>query len=67
MNRRRSRSPFSPWSRGPEVADILACDDEQKLRDWTHAETGAPALGARPPGFEMGNQGAVRDAARPRR
>jgi nitrite reductase (cytochrome c-552) len=46
-----------PWSKGLKVDDILAYYDEVKFKDWTHAETGAPALKAQHPEFEMWNQG----------
>jgi len=46
-----------PWSKGLKVDDILAYYDEVKFKDWTHADTGAPALKAQHPEFEMWNQG----------
>ena len=46
-----------PWSKGLQVDNILAYYDEVKFKDWTHAETGAPALKAQHPEFEMWNQG----------
>jgi nitrite reductase (cytochrome c-552) len=46
-----------PWSRGLKVDDILAYYDEQKFKDWTHKESGAPVLKAQHPEFEMWNQG----------
>ena len=46
-----------PWSKGLKVDDILAYYDEVKFKDWTHAESGAPALKAQHPEFEMWNQG----------
>lgn len=46
-----------PWSKGLKVEDILAYYDEAKFRDWTHKDTGAPALKAQHPEFEMWNQG----------
>jgi nitrite reductase (cytochrome c-552) len=39
------------------VEQMLAYYDEQKFRDWTHAETGAPTLKAQHPEFELWNQG----------
>jgi nitrite reductase (cytochrome c-552) len=39
------------------VENILAFYDEQKFKDWEHAETGAPVLKAQHPEFEMWNQG----------
>jgi nitrite reductase (cytochrome c-552) len=46
-----------PWNRGLKVEDIEAYYDEAGYSDWTHAETGAPALKAQHPEFEMWNQG----------
>src|SRR5687768_17656391 len=46
-----------PWAKGLQVENILAFYDEQKFRDWEHAETGAPVLKAQHPEFEMWNQG----------
>ena len=46
-----------PWSKGLQVENILAFYDEQKFKDWEHANTGAPVLKAQHPEFEMWNQG----------
>jgi nitrite reductase (cytochrome c-552) len=46
-----------PWSKGLRVESILAYYDEAKVRDWVHAETGAPALKAQHPEFELWSQG----------
>ena len=46
-----------PWSKGLKVEEILAYYDEVQFKDWTHADTGAPALKAQHPEFEMWNQG----------
>jgi nitrite reductase (cytochrome c-552) len=46
-----------PWSKGIKVEEILSYYDDVKFKDWTHAETGAPALKAQHPEFEMWNQG----------
>ena len=46
-----------PWAKGLQVENILAFYDEQKFKDWDHAETGAPTLKAQHPEFEMWNQG----------
>ncbi len=46
-----------PWAKGLKVDSILAYYDEQKFKDWTHAESGAEALKAQHPEFEMWNQG----------
>lgn len=46
-----------PWSKGLKVDNILAYYDEVQHKDWTHAISGAPALKAQHPEFEMWNQG----------
>jgi nitrite reductase (cytochrome c-552) len=46
-----------PWAKGIKVEDILAYYDEATFKDWTHADTGAPALKAQHPEFELWNQG----------
>ena len=46
-----------PWAKGLLVENILAFYDEQKFKDWDHADTGAPVLKAQHPEFEMWNQG----------
>ena len=46
-----------PWAKGLQVENILAFYDEQKFKDWDHADTGAPVLKAQHPEFEMWNQG----------
>jgi nitrite reductase (cytochrome c-552) len=46
-----------PWQKGLKVEEIEAYYDEAGYKDWTHAETGAPALKAQHPEFEMWNQG----------
>ncbi|HEU4366367.1 MAG TPA: ammonia-forming cytochrome c nitrite reductase subunit c552 [Candidatus Krumholzibacteria bacterium] len=46
-----------PWHNGLKVEEILAYYDEIGFKDWTHAESGAPALKAQHPEFEMWNQG----------
>jgi nitrite reductase (cytochrome c-552) len=46
-----------PWANGLKVENILAYYDQEKFKDWTHAETGAPVLKAQHPEFEMWNQG----------
>lgn len=46
-----------PWAKGLKVENILAFYDEQKFKDWDHAETGAPVLKAQHPEFEMWSQG----------
>jgi nitrite reductase (cytochrome c-552) len=46
-----------PWSKGLKVEQILAYYDAEQFRDWVHAESGAPALKAQHPEFEMWSQG----------
>jgi nitrite reductase (cytochrome c-552) len=46
-----------PWANGLRVDQILAYYDREQFKDWTHKETGAPALKAQHPEFEMWNQG----------
>jgi nitrite reductase (cytochrome c-552) len=46
-----------PWAKGIKVEQIMAYYDAVGHTDWTHAETGAPALKAQHPEFEMWNQG----------
>ena len=46
-----------PWSKGLKIEEITAYYDEIGFRDWTHKDTGAPALKAQHPEFEMWNQG----------
>lgn len=46
-----------PWAKGLKVEEILAYYDEQKFKDWTHAESGAPVLKAQHPEFELWSQG----------
>ena len=46
-----------PWSKGLKVENILEYYEEIQFRDWTHAETGAEALKAQHPEFEMWSQG----------
>ncbi|RPJ58050.1 MAG: ammonia-forming cytochrome c nitrite reductase subunit c552 [Acidobacteria bacterium] len=46
-----------PWSKGLRADQILAYYEESGFKDWVHAETGAPALKAQHPEFEMWNQG----------
>ena len=46
-----------PWQNGLKVENIMAYYDEVKHKDWTHAQTGAEALKAQHPEFEMYNQG----------
>ncbi len=46
-----------PWQKGMKVENILEYYEEVKHKDWTHAQTGAEALKAQHPEFEMYNQG----------
>jgi nitrite reductase (cytochrome c-552) len=46
-----------PWANGLRADDILAYYDREKFRDWTHGDSGAPALKAQHPEFEMWSQG----------
>ncbi len=46
-----------PWSKGLKADEILSYYEQAGFKDWTHAETGAPALKAQHPEFEMWNQG----------
>ena len=46
-----------PWSKGLKVDNILAYYAEVNHKDWMHARTGANALKAQHPEFEMYNQG----------
>jgi nitrite reductase (cytochrome c-552) len=46
-----------PWFQGITVDAAYAHYQETGFKDWIHAETGAPALKAQHPEFEMYNQG----------
>jgi nitrite reductase (cytochrome c-552) len=46
-----------PWDKGLRADEILAYYEENGFKDWTHAESGAPALKAQHPEFELWNQG----------
>ena len=46
-----------PWADGLQVEQIYGYYQEAGFRDWVHAQTGAPALKAQHPEFEMWNQG----------
>jgi nitrite reductase (cytochrome c-552) len=46
-----------PWSKGLKVENIMAYYDESGFRDWTHRDTGAAALKAQHPEFEVWSQG----------
>jgi nitrite reductase (cytochrome c-552) len=46
-----------PWHKGIKVDQIIAYYDEVGHKDWVHKDTGAPALKAQHPEFELYNQG----------
>jgi nitrite reductase (cytochrome c-552) len=46
-----------PWAKGLLADSMLSYYDEVGFRDWTHAITGAPALKAQHPEFELYSQG----------
>jgi len=46
-----------PWAKGLKIEEITAYYDEIGFRDWTHKDTGAPALKAQHPEFETWSQG----------
>jgi nitrite reductase (cytochrome c-552) len=46
-----------PWGKGLTADSILAYHDSTGHRDWTHAISGAPALKAQHPEFELYSQG----------
>ena len=46
-----------PWAKGLKADQILSYYEENGFKDWTHAETGAPALKAQHPEFELWSQG----------
>ena len=46
-----------PWHKGIKGDEILAYYDEVGFKDWEHARSGAPALKAQHPEFEMWSQG----------
>jgi nitrite reductase (cytochrome c-552) len=46
-----------PWAKGLKADSILAYYEENGHKDWTHAISGAPALKAQHPEFELYSQG----------
>jgi nitrite reductase (cytochrome c-552) len=46
-----------PWAKGLKVDNIIDYYDEAGFKDWVHKDSGAPALKAQHPEFEMWNQG----------
>lgn len=48
---------FFPWTKGLRFDQIAAFENEDKVAEWTHKETGAPMKKARHPEFETWAQG----------
>lgn len=46
-----------PWAKGLKVEDIIAVEDEGKITEWDHPDSGAELIKARHPEFELWNQG----------
>ena len=46
-----------PWDKGLRADEILSYYEGNGFKDWVHGESGAPALKAQHPEFEMWNQG----------
>jgi nitrite reductase (cytochrome c-552) len=46
-----------PWSKGLELDQIVAVENEGKVNEWVHAETGATMAKPRHPEFETWSQG----------
>ncbi len=46
-----------PWTKGLHVEDIIAHEDENKIKEWEHPETGASLIKARHPEFEVWSMG----------
>jgi nitrite reductase (cytochrome c-552) len=46
-----------PWHKGLKVEQIVAYYDEAGFKDWVHKDSGAPALKAQHPEFELFMQG----------
>ncbi|HYH00703.1 MAG TPA: ammonia-forming cytochrome c nitrite reductase subunit c552 [Terriglobales bacterium] len=46
-----------PWDKGLKVEQIVAQENQDKVVEWTHAETGAQVFKARHPEFETWSQG----------
>jgi nitrite reductase (cytochrome c-552) len=46
-----------PWDKGLHIEDIIASEDATKVKEWDHADTGAPMIKARHPEFEVWNMG----------
>ncbi len=56
-----------PWAKGLHVEDIVAVEDENKINEWTHPDSGAQLIKPRHPEFEMWNQGVHARSAWPAR
>ena len=46
-----------PWTKGLQVENIIADEDENKVKEWEHPDTGAPLIKARHPEFEVWSMG----------
>lgn len=46
-----------PWTKGLRVEDIIGVEDQSKINEWTHPDSGAQLIKPRHPEFEMWNQG----------
>jgi len=46
-----------PWSKGLRVEDIMADEDEGKVKEWEHPQSGAPLIKPRHPEFEVWSLG----------
>ncbi|MDR3439398.1 ammonia-forming cytochrome c nitrite reductase subunit c552 [Telmatospirillum sp.] len=46
-----------PWPKGLKVDQIVAAENEDKVGEWTHKDTGASMMKARHPEFETWSQG----------
>lgn len=46
-----------PWTKGLRVEDIIAAEDEPKVKEWEHPDTGAPLIKPRHPEFEVWSMG----------
>jgi nitrite reductase (cytochrome c-552) len=46
-----------PWAKGLKLENIVSYYQDEKFKDWVHADTGAETLKAQHPEFETWNQG----------
>ena len=46
-----------PWTKGLTVEQIMAAEDETKVVEWTHPQSGAPLIKPRHPEFEIWSMG----------